>query len=458
MGLVRRTTDGLKNLISGLGTEKDKTIFNQFVSRELGQVDLENMYRSDWIARKAVDLPAFDMTREWRRWQTTAANIEALETAERRHKVQQTFQWALTLGRLYGGALIIMGVKDSGDSETPLDPSKVQKDSLEFLTVLHRHQVKTNDYDRNPLSSTYGQPPFYEIDTEDGKNLKIHPSRCILIRPHRRPDDFQRKEVWGDSTIQSMYDALVNASSTQAHSSGLVAEAKLDIIKVKDLAAHLATKEGEQALFSRFTIANVGKSTINTLLLDLDGEEWERKEISFNGINDLLKTLLNIVSGAAEIPATRMLGISPAGQNATGESDLNNYYDMISSRQKIWLSPILYTFDEVFIRSTLGSIPPKLWFLFPNLKKPTATEKSEIDKRRAETTKIYFDTGLFGNEVMYRAVANQLIEEGVYPGLEEELAKDEAHAKVRLAELGEGEPQDPNSSGLGGPGRPEPAS
>lgn len=453
MGAISTVKDSLRNLISGLGTEKDKASYTQFVSREFGEVELENMYRSDWIARKAIDLPAFDMTREWRKWQTTAANIELLETSERQMNVPQTFQWALTLARLYGGSLIILGVKDSGLPDTPLDYERVQKGSLQFLTVMHRYQVKTNTLDRNPLSLTYGHPFYYEVDTDQGLNIKIHPSRVVLIRPHRRPDDIRRKEVWGDPTIQSMFDALMNASTTQAHSSGLVAEAKLDIIKVKDLASHLATQEGEQRLFSRFSIANVGKSTINTLLLDME-EEWQRKEISFNGINDLLKTLLNIVSGAAEIPATRMLGISPAGQNATGESDLRNYYDMISSRQKLWLRPILNTFDQVFLRHTLGSIPPKLWYQFPNLWNPTSTEKAEIDKKRAETTKIYYDTGLLGNQVMYAAVSNQLIEEGVYPGLEEALAKDKADAKVRLAELGEPGESDPTS---GGPAAPDPA-
>jgi uncharacterized protein len=38
-----------------------------------------------------------------------------------------------------------------------------------------------------------------------------------------------------------------------------------------------------------------------------------------------------IVSGAADIPVTRLLGQSPAGMNATGTSDMKNYHDRIQS-------------------------------------------------------------------------------------------------------------------------------
>ena len=43
----------------------------------------------------------------------------------------------------------------------------------------------------------------------------------------------------------------------------------------------------------------------------------------------MVRTFLQVAAGAADIPVTRLLGQSPAGLSATGESDTRNYYDMI---------------------------------------------------------------------------------------------------------------------------------
>jgi len=40
---------------------------------------------------------------------------------------------------------------------------------------------------------------------------------------------------------------------------------------------------------------------------------------------------MQLASGAADIPMTRLLGQSPAGMNATGDGDMRNYYDRIEA-------------------------------------------------------------------------------------------------------------------------------
>lgn len=58
---------------------------------------------------------------------------------------------------------------------------------------------------------------------------------------------------------------------------------------------------------------------------------------AFDSVRAWLDRFLQIVSGAADIPAIRLLSQSPAGMNATGESDLRNYYDRLSAcRNSRW--------------------------------------------------------------------------------------------------------------------------
>ena len=99
--------------------------------------------------------------------------------------------------------------------------------------------------------------------------------------------------------------------------------------------------------------ASVAKSMINSIMLDKE-EEWDRVTASFGGLTRHSVGLLQVVSGAVDIPATRFLGMSPAGLNATGESDIR-YYDKIKADQENKLQPALAILDEVIIRSTFGT-------------------------------------------------------------------------------------------------------
>ena len=76
--------DTLKSLVSGLGTSKDKTTSLAYVFAPITDEQLNAMHRSDWLARKIVDIIPHDMTREWREWQATNPQIEAIEEVEKR--------------------------------------------------------------------------------------------------------------------------------------------------------------------------------------------------------------------------------------------------------------------------------------------------------------------------------------------------------------------------------------
>ncbi|KAG1245205.1 hypothetical protein G6F68_015155 [Rhizopus microsporus] len=118
---------------------------------------------------------------------------------------------------------------------------------------------------------------------------------------------------------------------------------------------------------------------------------------------------------------TRLLGQSPGGLNASGESDLRNYYARISSNQELVLQPSLQILDECLIRSALGSRPPEVFYNWRSLWQTTDTERAAIGKTTAETIKTIAETKLLPDEVMSTVAVNMLTEAGVAPGLEAEM-------------------------------------
>lgn len=448
--------DTLRNLVTGLGTIKDPTHASEFHLHVLSREQLENAYRGDWIARKIVDAPPEDCTREWRQWQATNAQIEAIEDTEKTHGLQQKVKRAMIRGRLYGGGALVVGVDDGNRPDEPVDLEKVGKDSLKFVVVLNRHELNAGPRIYDVESPWYTRPEYYTVATpmfgfgrdtprntpplESGSGsltsryagiVRIHPSRVVEFSGNELPD--WRLEPmgggWGDSVLQTAFDTLKDLGMVVGGTAAMVNDAKMDVVKIPGLSKGLSNKDYSSKLLERFTLANQSKSIINTLLLDKD-EEWERITSNFGGLPVLIHEYLTIMAGAGGIPMSRLFGESRSrglgeggAVNGGNGSDLRNYYDSQASYQKTTLTPIMNPLDQILLRSATGSYDPNVFYEWSPLWQTDKVTDSEIALRKAQTTQIYVSLGMLNEEVLAEAMTNQLIEDGTYPGLEMSIAK-----------------------------------
>ena len=113
---------------------RDKFASQSYTYAPMTQYELEAAYRGDWIARKVIDIPAFDMTREWRSWQADEAQVELSKSRRELIRSAESAAGADQVAAVRW-CLLIMGV-DNGAPEEELDPESVIKDSLKFLHVV----------------------------------------------------------------------------------------------------------------------------------------------------------------------------------------------------------------------------------------------------------------------------------------------------------------------------------
>lgn len=423
--------DRLQNLISGLGTAKDKKVGNAFVFTPIDPQQLIAMHRSDWMGRKVVDIIPDDMTREWREWKADEAVVEAIEKVERAPQIniQAKVNEAMQLARLRGGSLMILGV-DAGQPGEELVLERIGKDALKYVHVLGRDQVSYTDINRDITSPYYGEPTMWQFTSKTGTSVEIHPSRVIrfigaqILDKSAAPD-----ELWGDSVLQIVYDALQNAASTQEHTASLIPEAKTDVIYMPGLSEVLRNPVTTQQLTERFTYANTMKSMFNMLLLEgnggtgenAQGEKWEQKTISFSQFPELLRQYLQVAAGAADIPLVRFLQDAPSGLGSNGEVTLKNYYDRIGADQRNKLSPALWRFDEVCIRSATGARDPAIYYEWAPLYSQTEKERAEVFKIYADGARAIVGTTagqeLIIREAVSKALISRIEEDGNLPGL-----------------------------------------
>lgn len=376
-----QATDGLQNVISGLGTAKARDPYSTLAANDvLDRTELEDIYRHYWIA-KAVDIKPWDMTREWRTFDCQDADdseISKLEELERKLNIREICRQALIWASVYGGGAIVMHVNGHGDMDKPLDPYKIKTGQLDRLSAVDRwNLIEFSPIDYNPISPDYGTAEWYYI-ANDTNFTKIHRSRILFFRGRKMPVRIERQlKVWGDSDIQRWYKAITNMESASSGILEGIHQANIDVVAVNGLANLLAQKDGDSKAIKRFLTMDQCKSMLNMSVIDAE-DTFTRNAFPFSGLPDIYRVFLDVLSAATDIPVTRLLGSSPGGLNATGESDARNYYDMIKSRQINYLDPVLYTLDQVLVRSALGDYPDGISYEWNSLWQMTEKERADL--------------------------------------------------------------------------------
>lgn len=413
---LKAVRDSFKNLVANLGTTRDKQSFGEYSLNQLSDDVLSAIYRTSWMGRKTVDIPAKDATRKWREWEAEADQIAALEREERRLLLPQKVRKALQLSRLYGGSALYFSI-EGDDPALPLQLETVKADSLSFVTPLPKTILTPGEVEQDPMAEGYGLPKWYEVFGATGSQV-IHPSRLALFTGVEKLEvQATTNDGWGDSILQSAYEAVRNADSTASNTSSLVYEAKVDVLQIPDLANIMANPRTRALLEQRVQLSAQLKGNNGVMIIDGD-ETYSQKSFTFGGLPEISYQALQAVSGAADIPLTRFLGQSPGGLSSTGESDLKNYYDSVNSMQTLTVSPALANLDEVLIRSTLGSRPDEITYFWSSLWQMSDEQKSKISLETSQTIKNLAETGLFAEDDLSEAAANMLIEHSILPSFE----------------------------------------
>ncbi|WP_303758359.1 anti-CBASS protein Acb1 family protein [Sphingobium yanoikuyae] len=457
--MVRDGLGGLVNGATGAGTGIDRSVWDAWHFMPMSPQEIVAGYRSNWLLGKIVDIPAEDMVREWRDWQADEAQIETLEETERNFDIIGKVQQAIAYGRLGGGAMLL-GYGDANPEAPAPQPSK---DSLKYVHVFNRWELTIGEEQRDITSPWFGQPQYFEIN---GKldNPKIHPSRVIVFKGSpvpRFPGVTWEDHFWGDSIVFRIDRAVKNAIKANDGFARMIDEAKIDIYRLSGFMQNLISNEDE--VRKRVQYTDAGKSSLRGVYLDKD-DEFTQRQLTLTGMPEMIEALLSVVAGAADIPATRLLGRAPQGMNSTGDHDEQNYHTMIRSKQRLYLSPSVDRLDATLIPSALGSRPKEISYKWSPLSLPSEKEQAETNKLKAETIKIYVDAALLPSSAIEKATQSMLSDDQWLPGLDKALAEAEAAGEepgvdeselgiVPLGEKGGGQ----GSAGSGGNADPNPA-
>lgn len=398
--------DGFSNFTARLGMGQDNQLAksgympNGYAT--MNPAELEDMYRTSWIADRVVNVVAEDMIRGGLdiRTQMEPGKADELLRALRSSGVPGRFSDAIKWSRLYGGAIAVMLI-DGQELSEPLDIGTVNRGDFRGLYVLDRQQVTPSDEKITELGPMLGYPEWYTVNMDVLCGERIHHSRAIRFIGTELPwQQRQAEQWWGGSVIDKMLDRLVALDSATHGTANMLYKSFLRVIGVDGL--RLILQQGgkaEKALVKQFAMIRQVQTNEGITLLDKN-DTFATHGWSFAGIYDAMQAFMEQIAGATGIPLVRLLGQSPKGFS-TGEADMRTYYDTISTLQDDDLRPAYENVFRVLFRSLWEEdMPEDFTFEFRPLWQPSETDRATIASADAQSV-----AGLYTANILTRKMA-----------------------------------------------------
>lgn len=413
--LEERQDGVLVNVFTGMGTSRDRTVHTQVAASSpfLSENELDQLYMNSWLCRRVVNLHASEATRTG--WdiglgadsKKARKQSDALIAAGDRLKLRKHVRHALQMARLHGGAVAIMLLDDGREPEEPVNLKRLRR--IKGLHVLDRWRIWPA-----PGWSGIGMPELYEFNTNrdadlarqgmtGSRTVKIHASRVLRFEGEEVPWRWKSHfNWWGLSVLQPIWGVFSRYETGQNSAASLLHDFDQFIHKIPGLGQMIASGQ-QEALTNRLEVNQMGRSVYRAMLLDAN-EDASFLTRSAAGVSDILDRLVQEVTGASQLPHTKLWGESPSGLGADGRSEDRNFAQDVAEYQEDMLQTPLQDFYKTLMACSEGPFtgePPDDWrVVFRPTFVMTDDEAADLRQKVAASDSQYIQNGVLApNEV-----------------------------------------------------------
>ena len=416
------------------------------------------LYRSHWIVRRIIDVIPEDMLKNGYHilTQLSPDQIKKIVRCDRTTRTSRRILEGLKWGRLYGGAgALIMIEGHENQLDQPLDYDMIMPGSYKGLLVLDRWSgVTPEDKLVSDISDPeFGMPEYYTVSSDAlTVGIRVHHSRILRFMGRPLPYLEQLAETyWGASELEHVIDELKKRDNVSWNIAMLTFMANLRVMKMDGMGQLLATGNEQAQMELYNTIQGMNAMMNNNSLQILDKDDgYETHQYTFGGIGETYDRFMMDVAGAAETPVTKLFGRSPAGMNATGESDMQNYYDTIEEKQEAELRPVYDKILPIMFISTLGGIPDDWDYEFNPIRRPRDDEMADLASKNTDSVTKAFQAGMVSQRTALKELRQQSEMTGMWSNITDEdiekaddsvMQPDEGMGDLMNGVFGGGEPQ-----------------
>lgn len=388
---------------------------------------LTSLYRNNWIIQNIISTIPNDMVRKWYelRGSLPPDALNQMIRVERRTQIRRKLLLGMYWGRLYGGAAGILLVRGQENLEEPLQLDAVLPGSFLGLQILDRWSgiYPESKLVSDPSDSDFGLPEYYSIrDEVSGETAaRVHHSRVLRFIGRELPYMEQiTEQYWGESEIEAIYEELVKRDNVSGNIAALTFRANLNYLETDNLdqMMGIANTEVQRRFWQTLQAQSIIESNFGTRLIN-KGDKMHNTQYTFTGLSDVYDRVMMDVAGAARTPVTKLFGRSPAGLNATGESDMQNYYDYIDGLRETEFRFMLERLLPVLALSAWGEVPDDLDIAFPPLQTPDSKEVAEIAEKKTGAVVMAYQSDLLDSATAQMELQSLSDDTGLFSNISE---------------------------------------
>jgi phage-related protein (TIGR01555 family) len=392
--------DGWSNVITNLGASNSRVNSTGYAhSCKLDRATLTDIYITDGLGRRVVNILIDDALRSFVHCEKPL--LDELV----RMKSKQTMIDCATWARLYGGSAIVVFADDGQDMDKPLNMQTIKK--VVSIKSYDRYQMQASATDMivDYYDENYGEPATYSITPCGGMPFTVHRTRMHFFSGERLPNHvYYTNQRWHGSVLDSVYIALRNYGQTMNASAEIVQDFIQVILGINGLTDMLRSGN-DDLVTKRSTVIDLTRSVSNTIFLDSEQENYQKQASNVGGLAELWDRFAEAISGATGIPISKLLGRSPSGLNSSGQSDIDNWNNIVEAYRGDEIAPCVDWLIKLLNKQSTwenSKRPTNYNWSFPSLK---ISNESEIAKNRllsAQLDQIYIDRSAVDAEFLFK--------------------------------------------------------
>jgi hypothetical protein len=300
--------------------------------------------------------------------------------------------------------------KPIGNGRDDLSVAKVKKGKLRPFKVVEPIWTYPSDYDsRDPLSDDWYNPSTWFV-----MGKLVHSSRLLKLVSRPVPDVLKPAYAFGGLSLSQMGKPYIDNWLRTRQSVADIVHSFSVMVLLTDLSTSLQA-DGDQ-LYKRLEIFTTLRDNNGVFAANKDTELFENVSAPLGTLDSLQAQTQEHMSAVFRTPLVKLLGITPAGLNASSDGEIRVWEDTVAAYQEANLRPILETAIDFVQLSEFGAVDDRIKWRFVPLHTMTEEEESTVQKNKADTHKSYVDMGAISPEEVRRSLATD--DESLYAGLD----------------------------------------
>jgi uncharacterized protein len=367
-----------------------------------------------WLINKACTMPARDAIRQG--YEIVSADgedvdqdiLQELKKYDERFRLTGNMMEFIRHGRIFGVRILFFKV-DSDDPEyyeKPFNFDGVTEGSYKGIVQVDPYwtaPMLDADASARPDSMHFYEPTWWMIN-----GRKYHRTHLIIFRNAEVPDILKPSYIYGGVPIPQQIMERVYAAERTANEGPLLAMTKRTTVFSTNIAQAFANKDQFDQRLAEW-IAYRDNQQVK--VADKDADKVEQFDTALGDLDNVIMTQYQIVAAAANVPATKLLGTTPKGFNATGEYEAESYHEELESIQTHELNPLAVRHYQLLVRSYIKpkfGTAPAVRIEWNPVDSPTAAEEADIGQKKSATDAAYVEMGAIdGIDVRNKLIADK---------------------------------------------------